>query len=353
MRGTFDDFAAADFGNAEGGARIMTDVFLSYSSKDRAAAEAVQKSLTARGFDVFWDQEIPPGTDWDTWIRAKLAGAKVVIVLWSHASIASQNVRHEAMIARDAQKIVPVMLDALAPEDFPMGLYLVQGVQLLDWRNAGAKGYERLTAEAAARLGKPAPARPAAKSAGVSPLILFGIVGIIALAGGGLYFWGRSQPHGAASNASAKAAVVAASPSQVATACPGGASQVLGVCPATGAALGPDPKADLVPRPHFSQRILGHWRLSDTQKCREGPTVTLESGQLVFTTPVLRFVHAIEADEGLSVRSRVLEPREQAGHVYQLRPEFFATSDERSFNLIVEDVTAGTRDTWTPCEVKS
>src|ERR1700749_3020949 len=115
----------------------MADVFLSYSSTDRPAAERGEKALTAAGVDVFWDQEVPVGQDWDTWLRSKLQGARVAVVLWSKASIASPNVRHEAMIARDAKKLVPTMIEALTPEDFPMGLYLLQTVALQDWRNPG------------------------------------------------------------------------------------------------------------------------------------------------------------------------------------------------------------------------
>jgi hypothetical protein len=278
----------------------------------------------------------------------------VVVVLWSHASIASQNVRHEAMIARDAQKLVPVMIESLKPEDFPMGLYLVQGIQLLDWRDGGSKNLDKLASDVAVRLGQPAPARPAPKKAGGNPIVLFGVVAALALAGGGAYMWSQGQPHGGAAPAQAPATPVAAiSPGEAPAACPGGGVPILGVCPAPGATLAPDPKADGMPKPGFTQRMVGHWRFNDSQRCREGPYVTLENGQLIFTTPGLRFVHAIEADDPLSTRTRVLEPKAQAGHVYQLTPEFFATSDERSFNLIVEDKTAGTRDVWTPCEVKS
>jgi hypothetical protein len=80
----------------------MADVFLSYSSKDRAAAQRVQEALSARGIDVFWDQATPPGQDWDTWIRSKLANSKLAIVLWSRESVKSDNVRHEALVARKA-----------------------------------------------------------------------------------------------------------------------------------------------------------------------------------------------------------------------------------------------------------
>jgi hypothetical protein len=35
----------------------MADVFLSYSSRDLAAAERLQETLTARGIDVFWNRK--------------------------------------------------------------------------------------------------------------------------------------------------------------------------------------------------------------------------------------------------------------------------------------------------------
>lgn len=334
----------------------MADVFLSYSSKDRPTAEAVQKAMAARGFDVFWDQQVPAGTDWDTWIRAKLSGAKVVVVLWSRASIASQNVRHEAMIGQNAHKLIPVMIDAIAPEDMPMGLYLVQGVQLLDWRNPASANLDRLGNEIAARLGQPAPA-PKAKPSSGAPMIVGALV-VLALVGGGVWWALKPKPPappptGAMSPAGAAASPSIAASDAPAVSCPGGGVPILGVCPAPGARLGPDPKADTMSSEGFARRMLGHWRLNDAQKCREGPNVTMENGQLVFTTPGLRFVHVIEADAALSTRTRVLEPAEQAGHIYVLTPEFFATSDGRSFNLVVEDKTAGTRDTWSPCVVKS
>ena len=48
----------------------MTDVFFSYSSKDRERVRPIRDALVAEGFDVFWDQEVPPGRNWDEWIRS-------------------------------------------------------------------------------------------------------------------------------------------------------------------------------------------------------------------------------------------------------------------------------------------
>ena len=68
----------------------MTDIFFSYKSDDRERVRPVRDAFDALGFDVFWDQEVPAGVDWDTWIRRHLAEAKCAIVFWSVASAAFQ-----------------------------------------------------------------------------------------------------------------------------------------------------------------------------------------------------------------------------------------------------------------------
>jgi hypothetical protein len=111
----------------------MTDVFLSYSSKDRDRVRLIRDALAERGFDVFWDQTLPAGIDWDTWIRQHLAQSKCALVVWSKNSVGSDNVRHEAKIAKDQRKLLPVLIDDLAAEEFPMGLYVFQAAQLAIW----------------------------------------------------------------------------------------------------------------------------------------------------------------------------------------------------------------------------
>ena len=131
----------------------MPDVFISYSSRDRPVAERVQAALTEAGYDVFWDQDTPAGMDWDSWIRERLHGSAVVIVLWTKASIESPNVRHEAIVAREAGKLLPVMVDALTPADFPMGLYMVQGLVMGRSARDFEASRERLVGEVRDRIG--------------------------------------------------------------------------------------------------------------------------------------------------------------------------------------------------------
>jgi len=131
----------------------MTEIFFSYSSKDRDRVRAVHAALAAQGFEIFWDQSVPPGTDWDTWIRQHLNEAKCAIVFWSSNSVGSDNVRHEATVAKQQGKLVPVLLDPLAADQFPMGLYSVQGANLTAW--AGDEqhdGWLRLQHEVESKL---------------------------------------------------------------------------------------------------------------------------------------------------------------------------------------------------------
>src|SRR2546430_1736661 len=108
----------------------MNDIFFSYSSKDRERVRNIHDALVDRGFTVFWDQKVPAGTDWDTWIRSQLNESKCAIVIWSLNSVVSDNVRHEATIAKLQNKLVPVLLEQLAPNQIPIGHYSEQAANL-------------------------------------------------------------------------------------------------------------------------------------------------------------------------------------------------------------------------------
>jgi hypothetical protein len=111
----------------------IADIFFSYSSKDRDRVRVVRDAFVSHGFEIFWDQSVPPGLDWDTWIRQHLNEAKCALVFWSKDSVASDNVRHEATVAKQQGKLIPVLLDPLTVEQFPMGLYSTQGADLTNW----------------------------------------------------------------------------------------------------------------------------------------------------------------------------------------------------------------------------
>ena len=111
----------------------MTDIFFSYSSADRERVRPIRDALVEQGFEVFWDQQVPPGMDWDTWIRQHLTKSKCAMAFWSATSASSDNVRHEATVAKQQGKLISVLLEPLTAEQFPMGLYAQQAANLSGW----------------------------------------------------------------------------------------------------------------------------------------------------------------------------------------------------------------------------
>src|SRR5690606_127498 len=99
--------------------------------EDRDRAAQMAQALEAAGLDVFWDNEIPPGTTWADFIEQKLAQCKALIVLWSQHSTTSQWVREEARMGRDKGVLIPVMIDNSNP---PFGFGEVQSANLADWQ---------------------------------------------------------------------------------------------------------------------------------------------------------------------------------------------------------------------------
>ena len=310
----------------------MPDVFLSYSSKDRAAAQRVQQALEARGIDVFWDQEMPPGQDWDTWIRGKLTACKLAVVLWSRTSVASDNVRHEALVARKAKKLLPAMIDPIAAEDLPMDLYMVQTVNLIDWRDANSKGLARLADEITAQIGRPAasppvtkptPAKAKASTSGPSPRMqtTIALVAIAAVVGGAAWFMTQQQPATLASAPTSASADGAPAPqtSPAGATCLDGSTPAQGVCTKGNRPNRPAPVLGAGSAETLSRRLVGHWNW-DGLPCADGPNVTIESGKLVFTARDSRFVHSVESERAQQVLTRVLEPSFALGEQYALTP---------------------------------
>ncbi len=127
----------------------MADIFLSYSHFDRSKAREVVAALEEAGYSVFWDQATPSGSDWNTWIRDQLTQARLCVTLWSKTSVNSRNVIHESTIALEEGKFLPVMINNLRAEQFPMGFYTTQAV---DSRGRSATSLARILNAVRARL---------------------------------------------------------------------------------------------------------------------------------------------------------------------------------------------------------
>lgn len=109
----------------------MTDVFLSYKREDAPRVRKLVAALRAAKLDVWWDDDIPASAAWEATIEKALAGAKAVIVCWSPASVASENVRSEARVAREDGRLIQVFLKSCSP---PLFFGERQGIDLANWR---------------------------------------------------------------------------------------------------------------------------------------------------------------------------------------------------------------------------
>ncbi len=111
----------------------MADVFVSYKREEVAVAELISRMITEEGYSVFHDigvQGIKAGETWDKRLEAELEQARCCVVLWSRASVESDNVRSEARRAHARGILVPAKIGACSP---PIGLDGVQAADLIGW----------------------------------------------------------------------------------------------------------------------------------------------------------------------------------------------------------------------------
>jgi len=111
-------------------AAVTGNVFVSYANEDREVAGALVAALKERGWPVWWDREIPAGTQYETYIKSKLDEAACVVVLWSKHSVASRWVRGEADAVADRGRLVPARIDSC---EIPVGFRAIQTADLSDW----------------------------------------------------------------------------------------------------------------------------------------------------------------------------------------------------------------------------
>ena len=108
----------------------MTDVFISYKKEDAGRVLRLVEALRAEGFTVWWDHGIAAGAEWDRSIHQELYAAKVVVAIWTKASVAAPWVKEEALVGKNRGVLVPVKLDEVDP---PLGFMMIQAANLVGW----------------------------------------------------------------------------------------------------------------------------------------------------------------------------------------------------------------------------
>ena len=91
----------------------MTDIFLSYASKDRSFVEFIKNELETKGRYSTWmdTYEIRGGDDWEEQIKINVQRCTVFVVVVSDASNVSPWVKRECLLAEQVKKPrIPILL---------------------------------------------------------------------------------------------------------------------------------------------------------------------------------------------------------------------------------------------------
>ena len=109
----------------------MPQIFLSYCRDDQAIARRFAEGLQREGFDVWWDQALNAGQNFDQVTERALKEARAVVVLWTPRSVESRWVRSEATLADRYGTLVPAMLE---PCERPIMFELTHTADLHGWK---------------------------------------------------------------------------------------------------------------------------------------------------------------------------------------------------------------------------
>ena len=132
----------------------MNDIFISYSSTDRAKAQQLAEALLTRGWSVWWDRNIPTGRAFDEVIEEALDQSRCVVVLWSSSSVKSNWVKDEASEGARRNVLVPVFIDHV---NIPLGFRRIQTANMTSWQGSPTDAiFERLVTDISSLLGTPA-----------------------------------------------------------------------------------------------------------------------------------------------------------------------------------------------------
>jgi adenylate cyclase len=129
----------------------MSDVFISYARSTEVHAKQVEQALSAVGYAVWRDVDLPAHGTYADVIEEQLTSAKAVVVLWSAEATKSQWVRAEANAAREMGTLIQARIDETIP---PMPFNQIQCANLQSWDGSAAHaGWRKLQASVAALTG--------------------------------------------------------------------------------------------------------------------------------------------------------------------------------------------------------
>lgn len=130
----------------------MADVFISYKTERRNAAQHLSRILELNGYSVWFDYGLLSGSDFGPQIERELRAAKAVVVLWCSLSHDSRWVLEEAHLAERLGTLTPVWLE---PIELPLGFGRADTIDLSSWDGSPrSPTLDRLLNEVGRRVGR-------------------------------------------------------------------------------------------------------------------------------------------------------------------------------------------------------
>jgi formylglycine-generating enzyme required for sulfatase activity len=110
-----------------------TDIFISYKSERRKAAEHLAAVLTHYGYSVWFDYQLIKGSDFGLQIGSRIREARAVVVLWCARSVDSRWVVEEAALGDRLGTLIPVVIE---PCELPLGFQRQDYIDMSAWDGA-------------------------------------------------------------------------------------------------------------------------------------------------------------------------------------------------------------------------
>ena len=89
----------------------MADIFISYKTERRPAAEHLAEILQYYGYSVWFDYSLLKGQDFEFQLDRELRAARAVIILWCSMSVDSEWVGREAALAAKLGTLLPTKIE--------------------------------------------------------------------------------------------------------------------------------------------------------------------------------------------------------------------------------------------------
>src|SRR5262245_14406262 len=132
----------------------MAEIFISYKSERRKAAEHFSTVLKHHGYSVWFDYHLVKGQDFGLQINREIRDSKAMVVLWCSRSVNSRWVTEEVGLAIELGILIPVKIEPCA---LAAKFRRLDYIDLSDWDGSPrSHRLDRLIDELEQRIGRPA-----------------------------------------------------------------------------------------------------------------------------------------------------------------------------------------------------